>query len=138
VDGSIHYRIEESLAELWGGEVDRSSWHDVRLPGAKVEVKSCKRVAADDSPARFTVYQHEMKSLREYRGTVAWIVYAQHGFEWDWAVRRQSVEDVPVGWGEEYEWRQSSHRDYWREVTIPWPAVVRPEDCPSPEWHPEG
>lgn len=139
VYGAEHYRIEECLADLLGGVVERWWWHDLRLPEAFCEVKSCRRVAADGYPARFTVYEHEWDALRSRGEEVVWVVYeadAKWGL-WEWAVRRQSVSEAPVGWNSQHDWRPSSHRDYDWETLVPWPKVVRPEDCPSKNWYNE-
>jgi hypothetical protein len=140
---SIHYRIEEAGAELLGGEVDRSEWHDIRTTHGFAEVKSCERIDDDGSVGEFVIYEYEINALLSHGEDVILAVYERDtdgvGTVWEWAVHRMPASDVPVGWGfdTDFDWEPSKHDRYEWEARVPWPEVIRPEDCPSEEWYSE-
>jgi len=71
---------ERKMAEKYGLELDRSSWHDARrADGTPVEIKSTMHQHSDGQPGNFKLYKEYHDRLRDTGGWYVFAVYKPRG-----------------------------------------------------------
>ncbi|WP_049927075.1 hypothetical protein [Halopiger goleimassiliensis] len=70
---------EYHLAEKYGVELERSSWHDGVKNGVPWEFKATKRTHADGQPGNFKIYREYHERLQEAGGHYGFAVYRIRG-----------------------------------------------------------